>query len=127
MGETNTGTSTSTSMSRCAERQRDQHHARGDDDRIEKRRPKIRVFENETVSIEAQMLRRIEKRRVEKALPEDQRQRCKDHQRRDGYHGAARKAEAAGCHFSVSSPRKGDPVTFRSQNDTGFPPRFRGD
>ena len=80
------------------QRQRDDHHAECDHHRVAQRRPEIGVIENERVRVEAEMLDRIEERRVEKALPEDQRQRRKHHQRGDRYDRSARKAEGAGTH-----------------------------
>src|SRR5207253_6235167 len=55
-------------------------------------------IENETVSIKAELLGRIEKRRIEKALPEDQRQRGENHQRRDRDDSGTRNAEGTDGH-----------------------------
>ncbi len=101
---------------RCAERQRDEHHPRGDDDRIEKRVPEVGVVEDEPIGVEAEVARRVEKRGVEEALPEDQRQRRENDDRRNGHHGNTREAEGAGSHCSSVAPAcrysNGDPASW---------------
>ena len=92
---------------RSAQRQRDQHHAGRDHERIRECRPKIRVLENERVGVETEMLRGIEERRVEEALPEDEPERHEDHDCGDHDHGGAREAEAAGDHVVSGSGNVG--------------------
>ena len=57
---------------RRAQRKGNDHHARRDEYGIEKRSPEVRVFEDECVRGQTDAVFRIEKRRIEKALPEDE-------------------------------------------------------
>ncbi len=97
----------------AAERDRDEQHSAGDDERVLQRRPEVTVFENEPVTRDTEGPVGIEERCVQETLDHDKRQRQqhrhrqhRDHNPAEGRAQAAPSAVGQGRHFARAVRRQ---------------------
>jgi len=100
----------------AAERDRDEQHPAGDDERVLHGRPEVGVAEDETEAFDAERLAGVEERRGQQALEQDEAERQRD---RDGQHRDDDPAQHAGERLQAACGQRGNRVAVAGVRRNG--------